>query len=409
MGMQFELEKRKSNQKNWRNHSFYSDFVGVMNALREEQQFMGKDDLFRVIHHESSGKKKTLKKIKWDSPEVSIPNLPVPSTEEGFEAAINKIAEEIADETDFESEDSNEESFDIYSLGINEVARIGGKKLSNLPHENAWEELENALTFPVGIVTAYFNMGSGDLRIAEKVTPEGRESQYYFVVVDPERSGNFNPVYASTDRYSPPNLADYVHRIRQAESGDISIHPDYITLTCDGSQITTHFSVQGLEIPDVGAKKAHFGFIFRTSVNGSLAHSFYPIFELDDVMIPLGEASGIKTKNTKNINKRLDEFHEKVDDLIENWNENLIPMVQLFGEKKAENLDEIVEGILDSLKLSNRKRGKIGESVYGESVLDVIQSISRKLRDEAKSEQDYYRNIQNFPKALSKLYNKLAE
>lgn len=299
---------------------------------------------------------------------------------------------------------------------------IADKEIVNLSDfANAWDVAIDVVNYPVKIVPSFFKQDDEFVQ-AQGMTNTGRPTEFNFVVVDKLRDNNFNPIACVTSRYGTVNTSSVYEDMRsQMDSLDEKYSLDRLYVSGDGgTQSLSIFmnDMVGLSgIPDDVLMEIR----LNTSVDGSKAHSMglYVRNKTGDTsMAVYGGAYKLSARHTNTIVERTVDFIPSINSMIENWNENIIPMMMVMFDSKydREFAEELVDQLSEDAGIGKRHRDNI-KALYvsdqvrtndgSDSLYRVNAAITQYIEDELDDKRELQdRFLDGLSKAVSKQIKK---
>lgn len=301
--------------------------------------------------------------------------------------------------------------------------RIAATNIVSLPsnNEESWEIAKDVVDYPVNIVEAFFKEDD-EFVSASGQTNTGRDTAFYFVVVDKLRVGQFNPIACVTGMYGTVKTADVYEDLKlQLEQlgEDYELRNLYVSGDGGAQALTVSMkNMIGMEgIPD----EVNMNIRINTSVDGTKSHSISMMVHNktgDTSCAVYGGEHRLAARHTTTIDARTVDFVPEITNMVKNWNENIIPMMMLMFDCKYDKAfaEELVEQLAEESGFGKRHRAKI-RSLYktdqvrtndsSDSLYRVNATIAQYIEDELGEKNELQERFRNgLAKAVNKQLNK---
>lgn len=246
---------------------------------------------------------------------------------------------------------------------------------------NPWEVARNVVDYPVEQMLGYFVSGD-TLYPAYGETTSGRNKEFFFIVVDKYKNGDRQVIAAVTDVYGTiPPASVYEELQKQlAETGqEIELLELYVTGNGGAQSLT--FKIKGLTglqgLPDEVEMLSR----LDTSVDGTKSHQLTTLIhnvQGDISTSVFGGSYEIAYRHTKKINIRVVDFADRLVDMAANWNDLIMPTMNLIYDQKYNR--EAAMALLDEVS----KDAGIGQR-HRETIRKIYKSGELRTNDDTDS------------------------
>lgn len=247
--------------------------------------------------------------------------------------------------------------------------RTDASKLSEF-----WKNVQDAVDYPVSIQDAYWKDENNEFHNACGQTGTGRDKDFMLVVVDMLRNGNRQVISTVTGRYGTIDTSN-MYRLLEEELVGAKIKHEPVRLWVSGNggrqQLTVHIKDQiGFSgLPD--DLRMHIR--LDTSVDGSCAHGMRTIIynKTAESSYQMKEAEiDLSARHTTTIDERSVHFIPFINNMIQNWNDLIMPTMSLMFDSKydREMSLELLEEICNKAKMGKRHTARIVELYTSDKV-----------------------------------------
>lgn len=284
-------------------------------------------------------------------------------------------------------------------------------------NEEAWVIASDVVTYPVNIVEAFFKQDD-DYITASGKTNTGRDTSFYFVVVDKLRDGTSNPIACVTDKYGTVNTADVYKDLRsQLEQLEEEYELRNLYVSGDGGAqalVVSMKNMMGMEgLPD----EVNMNIRLNTSVDGTKSHSISMMVHNktgNTTSAVYGGDHKLSARHTNTLNARTVDFIPHITTMVENWNDVIIPSMMLMFDSKYDHAfaEELVEQLAEEAGIGKRHRENIRELYKTDQVrtndkTDSLYRINATIAQYIEEELEDKRELQDrFRDGLAKAVNK---
>lgn len=289
---------------------------------------------------------------------------------------------------------------------------------------NDWDRVIEAVSYPVEIVPLYwdnnpdatciedtsFNLAIGD-------TNTGRDTQFFGVNVDRDRTGDFATIAVVTDTYGTLNTAG-VYRDFQADLEDIDLEYDIHSVYISGNGGSHLLRINSREVSDI-LPDIRMQLTLQTSVDGTKRHllrlSAFDIKRNVELFGVSGSALTVSARHTKTVGERHAAFTTLITKFITEWKDTIVPMMSLMGTTEIDISDAIdmVRDSLEKAKIPERhiERASLAFSGNGKiTALEVSERVSEYFSEALEGRQERYEMFRDkISRQLEKAIDKLIK
>lgn len=278
----------------------------------------------------------------------------------------------------------------------------------------AWADARDAVDYPVEIVQLFYKKPDEQFEPAIGDTKTGRETQFYGVAVDRDRSGNVQIIATVTGTYGTLVAKDvYSDLEKDLIENNLNARPTSVYVSGNGGRALLHVAIDGREV-QVGSDKIKTRFSLDTSIDGTKKHTLRLVVADEDgvELVGMGEKTfNIGTKHTKTIGERHIAFQTVLVRLAKEWEENIEPMLDImndcvFDRKMA---IDIFEQIMQNAEIPERhiKNALASFTPTGDqSMYNVLKGISSYLHGALNNKPE---RLEDFHEKINKKSRKLIE
>lgn len=263
----------------------------------------------------------------------------------------------------------------------------------------SWETAFDVVDYPVKIVPLLYKGEADELHPAVGDTNTGRDTEFFGVLVDRNRTGQAGIIATVTGRYgSLPTKEVYQNlKIDIEKSGMIGVPRNvYVSGNGGRSILTVAISSDPADVIEVGGDRLVTSFTLDTSVDGSTRHAMRLVVVDDEgvELVGFGDRSfSVGTRHTRTIADRHESFQHILISLATEWNQNIAPMLMLMNDCKFDRTAalDFFETILSTAEVPERhiKNALSSYSPDGEqSVYSVLKGVSSYLSDALKEKPE---------------------
>lgn len=289
---------------------------------------------------------------------------------------------------------------------------------------DAWDTAIDVVNYPVRLVPAYYretDESSGEHRYerAAGTTNTGRDTEFYFVQTDKLRTGAWNTIAPFTGRYAGITTAQVYDDMKECleglkHEGKIKHDkPNSVYVSGDGGRQRLI-----VDIPDRNGLqgRVHMRLVLDTSSDGSKAHSVSMIAYDKQGKTSINFYGGqykLSNKHTTNAIQQAVDFAPAIGSLIEAWDDEIIPAMQLLNDHEFDRnmAIDFLESLSKDAGVSKRHRTKLIEGYNGTgktTLFEVVSELSQYI-DAMKSEELQDRMQEGLAKAITKQIKRLSK
>jgi len=292
--------------------------------------------------------------------------------------------------------------------------------------DEAWEVVKDAVDYPVVITNAYYKDDDSDEYVnANGKTNTARDKYFNLVVVDQFRNGDRQVISAVSGKYGTiQTRAVYETLHHQLNISEVKhkVCNLFVTGNGGGQQLTIEINdkmnMEGL--PDELVMRVR----LDTSVDGSKAHTLSMIAHNKSGDISAHVYGGdykLSARHTTTISDRTVNFVPAISDMIEQWDDVIIPTMQLMYDNEFNRnvaLD-LVAGMAEKAGMGERHIVKLTElyesnAVSTKAEKDSLYRVNAVLNQYVEEELEGKQELQNrfkdgIAKALSDQIKKLKK
>lgn len=240
----------------------------------------------------------------------------------------------------------------------------------------AWRVAKDAVNYHVQLVDTFFGLPTGaldseglpEIRLNHAVgeTASGKEKTFRLVVVDKFRQDDYKVVESVTDKYETFNLVEIYDAFKKAlETSENQHRPVSLYVSGNGgAQKLVVEIVSGVKAPRSVPDEVTMKIALCTSVDASRAHSMDAhvcVKQGDgDIDLILGAVGKRQARHTKNIAGAVQDYFPKLVELINGWNDRIVPLLTLLYKTEFERtvLSELVQKAVEKTELGLVHQGK---------------------------------------------------
>ena len=210
-------------------------------------------------------------------------------------------------------------------------------RFEHVTKEVAFEQAIDAVNYPVHIVPAHYQL-NGDFVNASGLSNSGRDKQFNLVVVDKLRNDEHQTIACVTDTYgSVPISHTYAELREELDSSDIDYEISELYVAGNGGQQQLKIIIKGLCDLDGTMDGLDMMINLTTSVDGTKLHGLHMLAYSstgDFKMDIFGADYKLAARHTTTINTRTTQFMPTILQMIENWNDLIMPTMSLMCDEK---------------------------------------------------------------------------
>ncbi|MBG24170.1 MAG: hypothetical protein CMF22_12045 [Idiomarinaceae bacterium] len=264
-------------------------------------------------------------------------------------------------------------------------------ELSTMTTEDAWTTAIDAVNFPVYVKPLTFEHEEETYQ-AEGNTNTGRNTKFYGIVVDRDRTGVLSTITTVTGLYGTLPTAQVYHDLMtELTQMGVDAHPTHLYLSGSGGQQQLNVAIKGQLSPDcMNTINMHVQLI--TSVDGSRRHTVR-LLAVDEktgseVIGVCNEMFDLNIRHTKAIHESHVAFSAIISTMITQWNDEIMPFINLMGDAKMDRsmaltiVDESMKAAKVADKVIDEAKTFVGEAVDSSDVsgIQVLTGLSDFMR-----------------------------
>lgn len=271
-----------------------------------------------------------------------------------------------------------------------------GELLVPLSGGDPWGKSMQLVDFPVMIKPLYFEHQEA-MQPAVGTTNTERDTEYLGVVVDRQKDGSADIIATVTDTYGtiPPAQVYEMLMLDLSEMGVVG-KPSMLYVSGNGGRQVLTVDIEGQLSPnckdEIGMQVKLF-----TSLDGSKRHQLQLVaFDKTNNVEFVGigtESFNLSTRHTKSIGERHIPFAQTLNNVIQSWNETLMPFMGLMGDAVFDRATAValLTTLTEDAKLATTHI-KSAENAYLSKMMDeggehsiytVMSSLSKYVQDQA--------------------------
>lgn len=248
-----------------------------------------------------------------------------------------------------------------------------------------------------------------ELQDASYTTDTGREGQYFFVMIDRWKNGDYKALTACTDYYLAAPPLD-IYKSLRAVMKDVKCKPVSVYNSLSGGQQRLVLSVDDME-GIASTEKAKMQIVLRTSLDRSSNHtiSIRPVLA-DGTPIYFQDTGrngfDFKIRHTTQAAAEISNFNSAAARIVLSWNNQIVPFVNFLSDGHLTELDTMV--MLSKICEDADLPKQTGEEVIAaykqspKSALDAVAALCRhNENDESLSPMARQRNADKIAKAIN--------
>lgn len=197
-----------------------------------------------------------------------------------------------------------------------------------------WDFVIDCVTYPVHIKPLHF-WHEEEEHNAAGVTNTGRDSEFYGIVVDRNRNGKLSTISTVTGLYDTIAASEVYTALRNdLNSGGIENTPQTVYVSGNGGKHQLLVKLDGLEWVS-SENKVSMNLLVVTSVDSSTKHTvrLAAMDENGAEIMGVGNATfNLSARHTKSIRERHAAFSVVIDNLVQQWNDTIIPTMMLMND-----------------------------------------------------------------------------
>jgi len=263
-----------------------------------------------------------------------------------------------------------------------------------IPSTERWETAKDCVDYPVFIKELFYKH-DGEEKIAEGATNTGRDSQFFGVVVDRDRTGTLSMINAVTGLYG--TLATHeAYRDLQEDFVKVGLNavPHSVYVSGDGGRHLLSVRIEDPALPEWMGMHMN----LSTSVDGSKRHALSLVVwdkvKNCELLGVGGQSYRIAARHTTTIGDRHIAFEQTIIKLASEFSKTILPMVELLGQKELTKTSaiEMLTTLMNDAGIPEKHIVNASttyeKSITDHSVLTVLQGISSYLNDELEDKQE---------------------
>jgi len=288
--------------------------------------------------------------------------------------------------------------------------------------EEAWKRVKNAVDYPVYLLNAYYKDDENFVN-ANGETNTGKDKHFNLVVVDKLNDGNKQVVSAVTGQYGTVVTKDvYCDLHSQLLMSDQKHH--IVGLFISGNGGNQSLLVEMDDMMDISCTPDALAMRMRlvTSVDGTTAHTLSMVVHNKKGDISQNVYGGqykLSARHTNTINQRTIEFIPSLNLMVKNWNDLIMPTMNLIYNQKYNRKAavEMVELLAGDAGIGERHRVNIRELYESggvrtndttDSLYKINTVINQYIEDEMSDKKELQERFKvSLSKALQKQIKKL--
>lgn len=262
-----------------------------------------------------------------------------------------------------------------------------------------WDTALDAVDYPIYIKPLFFEHDYQDGEGVEKVEASGitntkRDSQFFGIVVDRDRTGQLSTIATVTDTYSTIPPAETYDSLRsELDEMGISASPSYLYVSGNGGRQVLTVDIEGQLAPNC---RDEIGMAVQliTSLDGTKKHSIrlvaYDKTNNAELVGIASESFNIAARHTRTIKERHIAFQATITKMAGDWNEYIAPTLALMEDAKfnRQSALSLLEALMEDANIPERHVKKAGESYQTKmaedehSIYTVVSGLSSYLSEE---------------------------
>lgn len=285
-----------------------------------------------------------------------------------------------------------------------------------LNKDTAWDTAIDCVDYPIYVKSLHFHHNGDELPAAGK-TNTNRDSQFFGVVVDRNRTDELSTIATVTNTYGAIPPAEVYDSLRsELDSLGIDCTPKHLYVSGDGGRQILSIKIEGQKAPNC---RDNIGMMVQliTSIDGTKKHTMRLVaFDYTNNVELVGltnEQFNVSTRHTQAIKDRHIIFEGILTRLISEWNDTIMPMMAIMMDAKFSRTTAL--GLLQKLlkdadipkrhqeKAESAFQGKYADSTHEHSVYSVMSNVSEYL---STSLADKPERAEDFREKLNKRAHK---
>lgn len=272
-----------------------------------------------------------------------------------------------------------------------------------------WDFAIDCVTYPVYLKPLHYHHEDEE-QAAEGVTNTGRDSKFYGVVVDRNRTEDLSTIAVVTGLYDTISATEVYQALRDdLERDKVDNQPVSVYVSGNGGKQELLVKLDGLTWCN-NDHDVQMHLKLTTSVDGTTKHTVR-VAAIDmktnaEIVGIEGMALNLSTRHTKSIRERHAAFGVIIQTLIDQWDDMIIPSMQLMNDCKFDkNLAiTIIESMMEEANIPEahcKQATQYYESLMHKehNMLGVCSSIGSYFSEE----------LANKPERLAQFQEKLAK
>lgn len=300
---------------------------------------------------------------------------------------------------------------------------ITNKLILNL--DGDWDLAMEAVDYPILIKPLYFDHDYEDGHGVEQVeaagtTNTGRDSQFFGVVVDREKTGTLSTIACVTDTYSTiPPAETYFSLKQELDEMQMDATPTELYVSGNGGRQVLTVELDGMLAPDC-TTEIGMAVQLLTSLDGSKKHSIrlvaYDKTNNAELVGIANESFNISSRHTRTIKERHVAFQATIGEMIGKWNDIIAPALAFMNDATFDRQMALtlLENIMDDADLPEKHKKNVSSHYIshvadgGEhSIYSVVSGISTYISEEVSEKPELAERLRiNINKKARKHINK---
>lgn len=259
----------------------------------------------------------------------------------------------------------------------------------------AWDTAIDSVDYPIYVKPLHFHHNGDEMTAAGK-TNTNRDSQFFGIVVDRNRTDELSTISTVTNTYGSIPPAEVYDSLRtELDSMGIVNEPVALYVSGDGGRQILSIKIDGQKSPNC---RDDIGMMVQlvTSVDGTKKHSMRLVaydYTNDVEMVGLtNEQFNVSTRHTQAIKDRHIAFETVLTRLIQEWNNTIMPMMAMMMDATFERKTalSLLQNMLKDAdvplrhqkKLEDAYQSKMADATHEHSVYSVMANVSSYLSTE---------------------------
>ncbi len=258
-----------------------------------------------------------------------------------------------------------------------------------------WDFAVDCVDYPIYVKPLHFHHENEELPAAGK-TNTNRDSQFFGIVVDRNRTGELSTISTVTNTYGAIPPAEVYDSLRR-ELDDLGIanSPKALYVSGDGGRQILSIEIEGQKSPNC---RDDIGMMIQlvTSVDGTKKHTMRLVaFDYTNNVELVGftnEQFNVSTRHTQAIKDRHIVFENILTRLIKEWNDTIMPMMAIMMDAKFDRNTALglLQNLMNEANIPERHQKKAEEAFHSKSadadhehsIYTVMSNVSEYLSTE---------------------------